>query len=75
MCRRDAARHLQENYGWGSESMLAQAASNGNGPVFYKDGPKMVFYLQEDLNTWAQARVKRVAPPDPAPAPPGEDGS
>ena len=64
MPRKEAGDYLFSNYGHGSAFTLAQQASRGEGPVFYKDGSR-VFYLQKDLDDWARSRIKRFEPGKP----------
>jgi len=76
MPRKEAGDYLFSKYGHGSEFTLAQLASQGEGPIFYRDGAR-VFYLPKDLDAWARSRIKRIEPgkppeiadlPDEAPA-------
>ena len=62
--RDEAAGYLRDRTGEGSVSLLAQLASKGTGPSFYKQG-KSVFYLKDDLDAWALSRIKRFEPGNP----------
>lgn len=55
--RRDASEYLMRRWGISrTERTLAFLATRGGGPVYRKDG-RRVLYSTTDLDTWAQARL------------------
>jgi hypothetical protein len=55
--RRDAAEYLRSTYGFGTSSMLARAAVNGDGPPYAKTRHRAL-YRPADLDKWALSRIE-----------------
>jgi hypothetical protein len=60
LSRQEAASYLREVHGMRfGPAALANAAWEGNGPKFSKQGGKLVSYLREDLDEFAKKRMSR----------------
>ena len=55
--REEAANYITQTFGFPvSRAWLAKLASVGGGPIFRKAG-RVPLYAQEDLDSWARARL------------------
>lgn len=54
--RRDAAKYLQEKYGFGAEKTLAKGVVTGDSPEYHKAG-QLVLYTPEALDKWALGKI------------------
>lgn len=52
-----------------SPSTLEKYRLTGEGPVYFKSGPKIVLYAVEDLDAWLNARRRTSTSQRPAQAP------
>ncbi len=59
--REAAAAYLLNRYGFTTAKTLSKLASAGGGPAFSKAG-KLVVYKIEDLDRWAESKIRSVQP-------------
>jgi hypothetical protein len=58
--RDEAAAYIRERHQIRcTAGYLAKLASLGGGPVFHRVNGRWAYYLEEDLDTWAQGRISR----------------
>jgi len=66
MRHQDAAAYLGVSV-W----TLAHMRVRGDGPAFYRLGPRLIAYRKEDIETWLQSRrCSTMRDPMPGPVPP-----
>lgn len=60
LTRREAAEYLRAVHGMQfGVAALANAATDGTGPPFTKQGGKLVSYWRPDVDEWARTRMSR----------------
>jgi hypothetical protein len=60
LTRREAADYLLREHGMRfGAAALANAATNGTGPPYTKQGGKLVSYWRPDVDEWARSRMSR----------------
>ena len=59
--REAAAAYLLTRYGFTTAKTLSKLASAGGGPAFSKAG-KLVVYKIEDLDRWAEIKIRSARP-------------
>jgi len=60
LTRREAAEYLRTVHGMQfGVAALANAATDGTGPPFTKQGGKLVSYWRLDVDEWARTRMSR----------------
>ena len=60
LTRRETAAYLRTQHGMRfGAAALANAATNGTGPPYAKQGGKLVSYWRPDVDEWARTRMSR----------------
>ncbi len=57
----EAAEYIRSRYGFGSVKTLRNLVSKRTGPRVYRAGGWTVLYRPEDLDAWAQSRIRESA--------------